>query len=412
MLGMGVVYAMDPWHWRKVEGAPSAAFHWDEAHKAMQERDFAVAREHLAKCLDNWPLNAEAHFLMARACRRGQEPSYLRVWQQQLGEASQLQWPREQIDFETQLYQAQMGDVWSVEPALVPGLESRTDADVELILEALAEGYLKNHSLAKLVELTDWWMERFPDAWLPHLYRAQVQLREGSRTQAIEECRLVLKLNPDHSAARLLLAEALTGNGDFKEAQNVYETFLKENPGDANGLYGVAFCQYSLGKTAPARAALKEILAVSKDNYKALFLQGKIEFADDKPEEAFQWLRKAERLAPRESDITHTMIVVLQRLNRTEEAEKYVKRQQEILDLHDQLIKYRKQLRRDPFNVELRYQIGRLNMLLGRDDEAYQWFVMVLRLNPTHAETLKALEEWKERNPEATAQSPAPAAKN
>src|SRR6516225_10590640 len=85
MLGMGVVYAMDPWHWRKVEGAPSAAFHWDEAHKAMQERDFAVAREHLAKCLDNWPLNAEAHFLMARACRRGQEPSYLRVWQQQLG---------------------------------------------------------------------------------------------------------------------------------------------------------------------------------------------------------------------------------------------------------------------------------------------------------------------------------------
>jgi len=350
--------------------------------------------------------------LMARTCRREHGPFYLAAWQQHLGEAAQLQWPKEQIDFEAQLHQAQRGDVWSVEPALVQGLETRPDAEVEMILEALAEGYLKNHTLAKLMELTDWWLDRFKNDWLPHLYRAQVNLREGSRTQAIEECRTVLKLNPDHNTAQLLLADALTGNGEFKEAQNLYESYLKENPGDANGLYGVAFCQFSLGKAAAARAALKETLDVSKDNFKVFFLQAKIEFADDKPEEALKWLRKAERLAPRESDITHTMIVVLQRLNRTEEAEKYVKRQQEILDSHDQLIKYRKQLRRDPFNVELRYQIGRLNMVLGRDDEAYEWFLMVLRLNPTHAETLKALQEWKERNPEATAQSPAPAAKN
>jgi tetratricopeptide (TPR) repeat protein len=192
----------------------------------------------------------------------------------------------------------------------------------------------------------------------------------------------------------------------------MYEAYLQENPGDTNGLFGLANCQFSLSKTAAARAALKEILDVSKDDIKALFLQAKIEFADDKPAESLKWLRKAERLAPRESDITHTMIVVLQRLNRTEEAEKYVKRQQEILDLHDQLIKFRKQLRRDPGNAELRFQIGRINALLGRDDEAFEWFQTVLRLDPTHAETLKALEEWKERNPEAATQTPGKPTKN
>src|SRR5262245_31875998 len=85
MLGMGVVYALDPWHWRKADGASNAAFYWDEAHKAMEEREFGLAQQHLAKCLEAWPLNAEAHFLMARTCRREHGPFYLAAWQQHLG---------------------------------------------------------------------------------------------------------------------------------------------------------------------------------------------------------------------------------------------------------------------------------------------------------------------------------------
>jgi tetratricopeptide (TPR) repeat protein len=412
LLGVGVVYAMDPWNWRGGDRAPSAAFYWDEAHKAMEEREFGLAQQQLAKCLETWPLNAEAHFLMARACRREQGPFYLRPWQQHLIKAAQLEWPKEQINFEIQLQQAQMGDVWSVEGTLIEALKTKPASEVDMILEALAEGYLRNHSLAKILELTGPWIERSPEDWLPHLYRAHMQYREGSRTQAIEEYRTVLKLNPVHSGAQLLLAGALMDDGQFKEALAMYEAYLQENPGDTNGLFGLANCQFSLSKTAAARAALKEILDVSKDDIKALFLQAKIEFADDKPAESLKWLRKAERLAPRESDITNTMIVVLQRLNRTQEAEKYVKRQQEILELHDQLMKLRKQLRRDASNAELRYQIGKINADLGRDDEAHEWFQTALRLNPTHAETLKALEEWKERNPEAATQSPGKPTKN
>jgi tetratricopeptide (TPR) repeat protein len=411
--GVGVyLYAMDPWAWRIPDRETSAAKHWEEAQKAMEDREFSLAQKNLAHCLQIWPFNAEAHFLLARACRREQGPFYLRPWQQHLMEAAQLQWPKEQIDFEIQLQQAQMGDVWSVEPALQEALQSKSGPEVEMVLEALAEGYLRNHSLAKMLDLTGPWIERSPEAWLPHLYRAHMQYREGSRTQAIEEYRTVLKLNPVHSGAQLLLAGALMDDGQFKEALAMYQAYLQENPGDAKGLFGLANCQFSLSKTAAARAALKEILAVSKDDVKALFLQAKIEFADDKPAESLKWLRKAERLAPRESDITHTMIVVLQRLNRTEETEKYVKRQQEILDLHDQLGKLYKQLRREPSNPEVRFQIGRVFALLSRDDESYEWFQTALRLDPTHAQTLQALEEWKERNPEAAPQSSGKPTKN
>jgi tetratricopeptide (TPR) repeat protein len=410
LAGAGV-YVLDPWHWRTGGSAPSAAVLWEEAQKAMDEREFALARDRLAQCLEILPFNAEAHFLIARAWRREQGRNYLGPWQSHLFEANELQWSQEQIEFETQLQHAQSGDVWSVEPPLLDSLTSRSAPEVEMTLEALAEGYLKNHSLAKLLELTNWWLERFPDDWLPHLYRANLQAREGTRAKAIEEYQMVLRLNPDHDAARLQLAETLMDDGQLKESLALFESYLKENPRDPTALYGVANCQYSSGKLAAARAALKEIFRVSKNSIKPLLLQAKIEYADDQPAEALRWLRQAERLAPSEPDITHTILICLQRLNRTEEAEKYMKRHQEILELHDQLIKVRKQLRRDPFNVELRYQIGKVNMLLSRDDEAYEWFQMVLRLDPKHAETLQALEEWRERNPEPAVRTGGPAGK-
>jgi tetratricopeptide (TPR) repeat protein len=188
------------------------------------------------------------------------------------------------------------------------------------------------------------------------------------------------------------------GDGQFKEALSRYEAYLKENPRDPEGLFGLANCQYSLNQTTAARATLKELLARAPNFVRALLLQAKVKDADDQPAQALQWLRRAERLAPRESDITHLMILVLQRLNQTEEAEKYITRQQEILSWHDQLIKLRKQLRYDNTNADLHYQIGRLNMLLGRDDEAAEWFRRVLRLRPGHPEALKALQELDERS--------------
>jgi tetratricopeptide (TPR) repeat protein len=392
------IWFLDPWHWRLKED-PTAAFHWQEAQKANAERDFDEARKHLLQYLEELPFNAEAHFEMARASRRSLD---FRAWRQHLSQAGQLQWPQDQIDFEIQLYQAQTGEVWAVERRLLEALETRPEPEKELILEALAEGYLKNHSLIKVMELTRPWIENSPEDWLPHLYQANVQYVEGTRTKAIEEYRTVLKLNPDQSQAQLRLASSLMGDGQFKEALSRFESYLKENPRDPEGLFGLANCQYSLNQTAAARATLKELLGMAPDFVRALLLQAKVEDADDRPAEALRWLRRAERLAPRESDITHLMILVLQRLNQTEEAEKYITRQQEILNWHEQLIKLRKQLRRADTNADLHYQIGRLNMLLGRDDEAQEWFRRALRLQPSHAEALKALQELDERSGKLT----------
>jgi len=396
------VYALDPSRWRTTNREPSMAYHWEEAQKAIKERDFDEGRKHLQEYLKIVPFNAEACFLLARTYRREQD---FRSWRKQLFQASQLQWPQDQIDLEFRLQQAQIGDVWSVEQTLLQDLKAKSGADAELILEALAEGYLKNRSVAHIVQLTGPWMEQFPDDWLPHFYRATIQYAEGSRREAIEEYRTVLKLNPDHGLAQLLLAGALMDDGQFQEALHLYETYLKENSGDPSALYGVANCHFSLGESNETRKTLRDLLVASPGNVKALYLQAKVLLTDDRPAEALTWLRKAERLAPQEPEITNAMIFVLQRLNRSEEAKKYIQRQEIILNWQKQLGELRKQLRKEPGNVELRFQIGRINMLLDRDDEAAAWFQMVLHLDASHVETRKALKELDEKNgrsPEAS----------
>lgn len=400
--GIGV-YGLDPWGWRTTDRGLTVASLLARAQKAIEERDFGQAKNHLLHLLEVLPFNAEAHFLLAQTCRREED---FGAWRAHLMVAGRLQWPQQQIDFEIQLQRAQSGDVWKVEAPLLEALKTKSAADVELILEVLAEGYLKNRSLTKIMELTGPWIDRSPDDWLPHVYRGHIQYREGSRTQAIAEYQTALKLNPEHNGAQLLLAGALMDDGQFKEALRLYEMFLRENPGDANGLWGLANCQFSLAQTAAARDILKPLLSVSPHFVKALVLMGKIELVDDKPEEALKLLRKAERLARGDADITHLMIIVLHRLNRTEDAEKYIKRQQEILHLSDDLNKVRKQLRRDPSNVDLVFQMGQLNIQLDRDDEAYDWFEMALRLDPTHAKTRMALEEWWAKNGEPAPSPP------
>src|SRR5205823_10501918 len=109
--------------------------------------------------------------------------------------------------------------------------------------------------------------------------------------------------------------------------------------------------------------------------------------------EALKWLKQAEQLSPKESEIIHSIITVLRRLNQNQEADKYVLVRDEILRLHDQLSDLRKKLRKSPFDVETRYEIGRVNMLLDRDSDASDWFETVLHLDPQHAKTLQALEE-------------------
>jgi tetratricopeptide (TPR) repeat protein len=373
-------------------GLNEAKANWQAAHEAIAVREYPQALAHITSCLEKWPFNAELHFLAARTCRRAGD---LNTAQAHLARAQALLWPEPQIILEAQLLRAQAGDVWEVENRLLEKLNTRPPEEV-FILEALVSGLMVNDRLDDVLFLTSTWIDSFPEDWLPRIYRGNAQLRLGKTEEAIQDFQRVLELKPDHPESHLALAIILADSGQFEKALPHFQASISRQAEDARVLFGLAFCQYSLGQNQEARLALSQLFAQNKEHPAGTFLQAKIELAEDAPELAYQWLKKADELAPKEVDVTNALMQVCRQLGKTQEADKYQRLLEEIRARNADLSKLASEVKSRPEDAALRFQLGMACLKLGRDQEASHWFQGILWKNPKHLPTLNALTHYYE----------------
>lgn len=371
-------------------GSSEAESHWRQAGDAIAARDYTQAIAHLKQCLESWPLNAEAHFLMARTCRRANQ---FGDWQQHLARAAVLNWPKNQIDLEMQLQRAQRGDIWEVEDALMDRLNTRPLEEV-LILEAVVNGLMANDRLVDVQFITTIWIDEFPEDWLPLIYRGNARLRLNGKTEdVVADFRRVLELKPHEVEAHLSLAIVLANNGDVGGALPHFQACLESLPDDPRVLFGLAYCHYSLGQSQEARNVLKRLLAQDSKHAAGSFLQAKIELTEGEPEQAYQWLIKADRLQPKEVDVTTALLQVCRQLGKTQEADNYQRLLDEIRARDAELDRLAREIKSRPDDISLRFRLGLACLKLGRDQEASHWFQGILWKQPDHLPTLMALAD-------------------
>jgi tetratricopeptide (TPR) repeat protein len=364
--------------------------HWQKAQEANTAHDSSEAAFHLTECLQSCPFNAGAHFLLARNCRRAGQ---MNQWRNHLEQAATLRWPEDQIDLEWQLRRAQIGDIWEVEESLLNRLNTRPPDEV-IILEALVHGLMLNDRLVDVLLLTSTWIDSFPDDWLALLYRGDARLRlNGNTDEAIQDFKRALDLKPDISEGHLFLAMVLANTGDFKNALPHFQACVSRLSEDPRVLFGLAYCQYSLGRSSEARATLIQLFAVTKDHAAGFFLQAKIELSEEAPEQAYLWMKKADKLAPNEVDVTNALIQVCQQLGKTQEALKYQRLLEEVRTRDADLDKLATAVKSRPDDAEPRFQLGMACLKLGRNLEASHWFQGILWKDPKHLPTLNALAD-------------------
>ncbi len=189
-------------------------------------------------------------------------------------------------------------------------------------------------------------------------------------------------------------------DGRYQEALEQFQEYLRRRPDSTAALLGLANCQLSLAQRPAARATLQELFARQKDNPAGCLVQARLELEEDAPAEALTWLKRAEALAPYETDITQTEIGTLRQLGRHEEADRYEQKLKDLYQRFERLEDLKKQLLRDPENTTLRYQAGTVCLGLHREDEAARWFQSVLRLDPRHAPTHRALADYFQKHGE------------
>jgi predicted Zn-dependent protease len=392
LLGLGLgLFCLDPWRWRGDPVPRTARDHWEAARRCLDDYDFAGARAHLQVCLEKWPLNAEAHFLMARTCRRLDD---LTAWEAHLHKAEVLQWPPEKVVLEIHLRQAKTGDVRDVEAGLLTYLRE-APPDEQVVREALAKGYLHIRALNAIVDLTDAWVARFPDDWQARLYRGRaLQFFAPHREEAVREYLRVLEMKPDQDKARLWLAQVYSLEARYREALDHYQILVRDHPDHADGLYGLAHSQASLGQEDEARSTLGRLFARQPGHALGALLQAKLELAGGAPGRALPLLRQAEAALPYEPELVYNLAVALRRLGKKDEAERYQRRLQELTEQTALLDKLNQQIQDRRNDWELRYRAAVLCLQIGREADALREFQVILWNVPGHRASHTALADY------------------
>ncbi len=401
LVGM-LLYWLDPFRLRSAPSMDGARFHLQHAQNALAGRDYGLAKAHLEAALEAAPLSAEANFVMARTCRRLDDPA---GWSLYLRKAGILGWPQNQIELELRLKEAQTGNTWKVEEGLVDELNSKTPEQA-IILEALVKGYLENDRFKDAHRLAEAWVHDHPEDWQARLYRGRA-FQQGVRFQeAITDYEYVLQVRPDQPQAQFWLAETLVSDRQYAPALENFQAFLRAHP-DApespQAHLALANCRYSLGEVETARSLLDDLLSKREDYTAALLLRAQIEQAES-PDKALPWLLKAEATAPNDQQVLHLLVLALRALKRDDEAQKYDERLENNKAKLTELIKFKTQLLQEAENVDLRFRIGLLLLELGDEDEAAHWFQTVLWIDSAHRPTFQALADyWQKKGNRARA---------
>lgn len=373
-----------------------AEYHYREAERALERRDFEQALSHLALCLEVRPRSGQAHFLAARAARRaGSYDEAVR----HLAECKKLGWVPEAIALERALLEAQQGDPAPVEVYLLSCVH-KDHPDAVLILEALTAGYLKTYRLTRALDCLDLWLARQADDVQALAWRGEAREQLDRPQAALEDYRRAVELDPGRDATRLRLARLLLRAGQPREALGHFEQLSPRQPGNAEVQLGLALCYLELGQAEEARRLLDPLVAAEPRNAQALAARGRVAQASKEFAEAEDWLRRAVAAAPYEREVVYAFTQCLQDRGKKDEAKKWFDRLARIDADLKRMTAVIRAIHRAPHDPALRCEAGELMMRNGQEKEGLRWLDSALQQDPAHRPTHRALADYFERHGE------------
>ncbi len=176
--------------------------------------------------------------------------------------AQELGFDRSALEVLQGVYQARGGRINDAEPVLRRAFDQEREPQAEVARE-LARIYLATYRLTQAAEVVERYRELMPTDPQPYLWSNEI----GSRTEPrppilIRNYRAALERDPDLDKARLGLAEQLSKDRRFDEAEQEYRTYLRRNPRDAAAMVGLGRNAFQDGDIEGATRDFEAALAV------------------------------------------------------------------------------------------------------------------------------------------------------
>jgi tetratricopeptide (TPR) repeat protein len=365
-----------------------AAYHFRAGRRALEDYAVVRARGHLGRCLRVWPRSAAAHLLAARAARAAgayeEAEGHLEACERFGGDTPELR-------LEEQLLDVQRGRASPATEELLWYRVRQGHPEVPRILEALALGYLYTYRLGGALDCVERWLRRDP-ASAGALY-VRGLIREGLQdfVRAGQDYRHAVARAPGHAQARRRLGELLLFEGRPDEAAANFEHLLRDEPAEADLLFGLARCHRRQGRTAEARTLLDRLLAGPARRGAVLLERARVAQEEGDGAGAEEGFRRAVAQDPGNAEACYALASCLARRGRKNEARRYLTRAQEIERDLQRLWQLYEEVGKDPADPEPRYQAGLICLRNGQKGEGRRWLLSALNLDPTHQRARTAL---------------------
>ena len=144
-------------------------------------------------------------------------------------------------------------------------------------------------------------------------------------SRSVRDLRQAVELAPQHFNARMALATAVA-QASPHEAMEHLRILSQQRPGDPSTLYSLASVYRALGDTEEAGKILDELLRDRPEDVQMLVERAHVEIDAGRPMEAEILLRRADSLAPNHREVLLALSKSLRIQNRTEEADRFLKR--------------------------------------------------------------------------------------
>ena len=208
-------------------------------------------------------------------------------------------------------------------------------------------------------------VERRPH-WRAHTNLGEALQRAGRRSEAIQQHREALRLNPEAPEALYNLALDLERNGELDEAIIRSKDYIRLRPDDAlaHNQLGIALAKH--GRLEEAIAEYRESLRLDPELAEAIRNLGTSLLQQEQVVEAAEHFERFLAAHPDNADVHNSLGVALALQNKLDQAA-----------LH-----YTRAVQIDPEHADARMNLGRVLILMGRTAEAGEHFREAVRLKP------------------------------
>jgi tetratricopeptide (TPR) repeat protein len=210
----------------------------------------------------------------------------------------------------------------------------------------------------------------------------------------IQNFRAALERDPNLDQARLGLAQQLSKDRRFEEAEQEFLAYLQRNPKETAAFLGLGRNAFQQGNIEKAVEFFENALSINPRDPLALKELGQIDLRLGRVQKACERLKLLSQIEPYDHEVRYSYAQALKMSGDYIQSRSELEVAARLRKEHDLIVQLRYVVLKNPQDMGARFQIAKWMMEHGHEDEGLKWTKEILRADPRHAPTHGVLADY------------------